>query len=112
MDFRDHACRRRAGILNVDVRPGPRSLESVRQENAEDANLHACEFAYHELGRIGKCSAGLLINYVSGQPFKMRLADAGPQHLRTEIELVIAKGGIVEPTRIPRFDHLLALVGV
>ena len=64
-------------------------MKSVRQKDAEDANLDAFEFAHDKLRRLGKCFSGLLVDYVGGQPFEMRLAHSLPQHVRTKVELMI-----------------------
>src|SRR5712664_1394332 len=81
VDFGNDAGGGGAGILKLDIRPWTGSLQRFLQHDAEDANLHAFEFAHDELWRVGKCLPGLPVDYVGGQPLEMRLAHSFTQNI-------------------------------
>src|SRR6184192_4072988 len=80
MNLWNHSSRRGAGIENVDVRSGSRSLQRLLQNDSEQADFHSVKFANDKLRSVAKRPAGLFVDNVCRQPFEMRFAHARAQH--------------------------------
>src|ERR1051326_3087529 len=110
VNLRHHLLRDVTRIVKLDIRTRTRSYFSVRQHQPEDTDLDASKLANHERRYVSKRLPRLIVDHVCRNPAKLRLANSIAQHVGAKVELVIAKGGVVESDRIPRLNHLRAFV--
>src|SRR6185369_1570587 len=76
----------------------------------EESDLHAAKLPHDRTLCATERLARSLVDHVRRDPAKLRLSNALREDVWPEVELVIAVRRIVETDRVPRFDHLRALV--
>src|SRR6185369_9597959 len=102
--------RRITWTAKLDVIARTRRNFRFRQNETKEPDLHAAKLAHDETLRAAERLTGALVDYIRRNPAKLRLRNTLRQHVWTKVELMIAVGRVVETDRIPRFDHLRALV--
>ena len=105
-----HLLRGVARVAKIDVWTRPRSVLRVGQHETEDADLNAAKLANDKRSRAAERFACSHVDYVGGDPAKLRLLYSLLQHVGSKIKLVIAESCVVEAGGVPGFDHLRALI--
>ncbi len=79
------------------------------EADADESHLEPIVFAHEMRCRAADRLPGRVVDDVRDHPLPARLLHPFAQHVRPEIELVIAKRGDIEAGDIQRLDHLSAL---
>src|ERR1043165_4811464 len=110
VQFRHDFLRCVTGIAKLDIRAGLRSNLRFRSTETKESDLDASQLAHDVTLCATERLARACVNHIGRGPPKLRLLDSVLQDVWSKVELVVSKRSIIKTDRVPRLDHLCALV--